>query len=354
MSIMGYEFRIWHAQVIGFGLLAMLSNIVEKKAAMRGCQTVPLPGWIDRSLRIAFLGVLIGPVCVTLDLYTIGYPVLTSCLCIYMIPYSNLVEQRGGFSWLFMRDSIFVRPLISFIRGRIGLRLIKTVDLDPKQTYVVGIHPHSVLPIGAITAVVDESVQDSWKNLFPGVKLRILAATFVFYIPLYREMMLGAGVCDAARYSAKRILKLGYSIALVPGGATEALYSREDKDIVYITKRRGFVKLALEAGASLLPVYSFNECNVWSIAGLDSPMADRFKKKFQKIFGISLPLVTGVLKRTQVAVVVGSPIKCPQTDEPSPKMVEEYLIKYTQALESLYNDNRAKYNVMEKPPLSII
>ena len=32
---------------------------------------------------------------------------------------------------------------------------MKTAELDPKGTYVIGIHPHSVLPMGGITAVVD-------------------------------------------------------------------------------------------------------------------------------------------------------------------------------------------------------
>lgn len=39
--------------------------------------------------------------------------------------------------------------------------------------------------------------------------------------------------------------------------ATEALYCHPEKDIVYLKKRRGFVKLALETGSCLVPVYSF-------------------------------------------------------------------------------------------------
>ena len=82
-----------------------------------------------------------------------------------------------------------------------------------------------------------------------------------------------AGVVDAARYSAHRVLQSGKSLALVPGGgetcalahlwlsdvfaATEALYCDSAKDVVYLKKRTGFVRLALETGASLVPVFSF-------------------------------------------------------------------------------------------------
>lgn len=50
----------------------------------------------------------------------------------------------------------------------------------------------------------------SFTSLFPGINFRALAATFCFYLPGYRELLLAGGVVDAARYSAKRILGLGY------------------------------------------------------------------------------------------------------------------------------------------------
>ena len=56
-----------------------------------------------------------------------------------------------------------------------------------------------------------------------------------------------------------------YSLALVPGGATEALYNDPDHDVVYIKGRHGFVSLALESGATLVPTFSFNECNTFGV-----------------------------------------------------------------------------------------
>ena len=133
---------------------------------------------------------------------------------------------------------------------------------------------------------------------------------------------------DAARYSAKHVLASGKSLALVPGGATEALHCKPDVDIVYLKKRRGFVKLALETGASLVPVYSFNENNTFNLT--ENKMLDGFKKKFQAIFGISFPLVTNVIpKSAPITVVVGAPISCPKMEEPSDENVVKYLVRYT-------------------------
>jgi hypothetical protein len=33
-----------------------------------------------------------------------------------------------------------------------GIRVVKTAELPEKQTYVFGIHPHSILPFGSMIA----------------------------------------------------------------------------------------------------------------------------------------------------------------------------------------------------------
>jgi len=274
-------------------------------------------------------------------------------LIAYMVPYTDLREQNGGWTSLPGRRMFYVR----WIRNYFDVTLIKTVDLDPKSTYIFGVHPHGILPIGAITGMNYENDKDddTFAKLFPGINIRTLAATFCFYIPGYREMLLSGGVVDAARYSANRVLEMGYSLGLVPGGATEALYNHPDHDIVYIKKRYGFVKLALEAGASLVPCFSFNECNTYGVLGVDNPTLDAFRKKFQSIFGISLPLVTNIIpKKTSIRLVVGQPIPCPKTDDPSRDLVQTYLDNYIDALVELYDKNKDKYNTIEKPPLQVL
>ncbi|EDQ88945.1 uncharacterized protein MONBRDRAFT_25681 [Monosiga brevicollis MX1] len=340
----------WH-HLLGIAFLALLANIVEKKAAMRGCHRNPLPAWFDRFLRVAFLGILAGPSFYALDSF-IGLPIFTPLLVLYLIPYSDLCEQDGG------REHLYARRwwLMGWLRKRFNLKLVKTVDLEKDKAYILGIHPHSVLPFGSMVALGDETEGSQMKELFPHLKYRTLAATFCFYTPLYRDMLLFGGVVDAARYSARRILSKGYSLALVPGGATEALYCYPDRDVVYLKKRRGFVKLALQSGASLVPVFSFNENNTYDLFGLDNPTVDWAKRKFQNIFGISLPFIKNVFpKRCDITVVVGCPIACPQVEEPSKEMIQEYLDKYIEGLKQLYEENRTKYNKpANKPPLEVI
>lgn len=169
-----------------------------------------------------------------------------------MLTFIDLSEIKGGRSFIWGKKF----PIFSFFLKRLGVELVKTANLDPSKTYVFGIHPHGILPFGSLSALIcgDKS---GFNRLFPGVRFRFLAASFCFYIPVYRDVLLGSGVIDAARYSAKNAIKRGFSLALVPGGATEALFSSPRQDVLYLKKRKGFIKLAIETGCSLVPVFSF-------------------------------------------------------------------------------------------------
>lgn len=82
-------------------MLGVLSRLVEDKAAMRGAHRNPLPPWLDRFLRFAFLAVVMGPTLAGVDLY-LGFPACTVLLALYMIPYCDLQEQAGGRTNLYM------------------------------------------------------------------------------------------------------------------------------------------------------------------------------------------------------------------------------------------------------------
>ena len=51
----------------------------------------------------------------------------------------------------------------------------------------------------------------------------------------------------------------GQSIMLAIGGATESLYAGPGTYDLVLQRRKGFVRIALQTGASLVPVLNFGE-----------------------------------------------------------------------------------------------
>jgi len=56
----------------------------------------------------------------------------------------------------------------------------------------------------------------------------------------------------------------GQSIMLAIGGATESLYAGPGTMDLVLRRRKGFVRVALQTGASLVPVINFGENDVYS------------------------------------------------------------------------------------------
>ena len=86
--------------------------------------------------------------------------------------------------------------------------------------------------------------------------------TRIFNIPFYELFLSMMGICDASKESCNYILKQGNgnSILLVLGGSKEALDARPSSEYFLTLKsRKGFIKIALANGASLVPVFSFGE-----------------------------------------------------------------------------------------------
>ena len=49
---------------------------------------------------------------------------------------------------------------------------------------------------------------------------------------------------------------------LVPGGVQEVLHMRHDAEVLYLKNRLGFVRLALQHGAPLVPAFAFGQCHM--------------------------------------------------------------------------------------------
>ena len=226
-------------------------------------------------------------------------------------------------------------------------------NLKQDEKYIFALHPHGILPFGGMINILTDCNGFSQKMI--SIQVRTLVASFCFYIPVYREVLLAGGVCDASRYSASGILKSGKSVALVPGGASEALYTSQTEDVMFLKSRKGFIKLAMTHGCKIVPIFSFNESNTYNQLPMSNPQVMWAKKKFQAIFGLSLPLITNLIpRRVPITSVIGDPVDVPHLENPTDEEVSKALEYYIVELEKFYNLHREKYNIPKTKTIRII
>ncbi len=102
------------------------------------------------------------------------------------------------------------------------------------------------------------------------------------------------GFVDASGKSIQYNLDKGRSVMLVVGGAREALLSKPGEIKLTLKRRHGFVKQALRGGASLVPVFSFGETNLYTTMPLEEgSFFHKLQITFMNKFGFSTPIFSG-------------------------------------------------------------
>ncbi|KAL6039747.1 hypothetical protein STEG23_009693 [Scotinomys teguina] len=149
---------------------------------------------------------------------------------------------------------------------------------------------------------------------------------------------------------------------IVIGGAREALEAHPGSLTLYIRQRKGFVKIALIHGASLVPVFSFGENELFEqVNNPEGSWLRTVQNGLLKVTGLALPLfyARGLFQysfglmpyRKPIHTVVGRPIPVQQTLNPTPEQTEELLQTYMEELRKLFDEHKAKYGIPEHKTL---
>ncbi|XP_065194158.1 diacylglycerol O-acyltransferase 2-like [Sycon ciliatum] len=246
----------------------------------------------------------------------------------------------------------------NYFRDFFPVTLVKTADLDPKSNYIFCYHPHGVFAVGVFANFATEATGVS--EQYPGLTIWPMTMPVVFSAPVMREwlMLLGARSVTTAGCRSMLSRGPGHSIALVPGGTRDMLVAKPGEAKTAIRKRKGFVRLALETGSPLVPVYGFGENELYD------PPKSSFLRRFQTYctekFGMCYPFFQGdelarmLPRRKPLHTVVGASLKLPEMEEPSEADVEHWHGVYLEKLTELFDQHKEQYGYGPEKKLEFV
>lgn len=207
-----------------------------------------------------------------------------------------------------------------------------------------------------------------WRNLFPGIRSKLVTLNLNFYFPLVREIFLSWGMSNASAENLNYLLSQTNDVGatenddgftsngtfLVFGGAHEAFYSSPNTYKIILNKRKGFVRIAIQNGVGLVPSIAFGDTDCYDTNKKEpgsfiremqelvkkyttvAPVLFNGRGLFQHYFGI-LP------KRRPLTLVIGEPILLEKNPTPTKEQIDKVHSLFRQRLLDLFETHKSKY-----------
>ncbi|SJL07119.1 related to diacylglycerol acyltransferase type 2b [Armillaria ostoyae] len=298
-----------------------------------------------------------------LFLYLCSFPPLWPLLALYHIwvHYIDKASIHGGRPSKWFRDFVCWKYFADYY----PISLMKEADLPADRTYIFGYHPHGIIGMGAMATFATEAT--GFSKAFPGITPHLLTLSSNFKLPFYRDLIMWMGIASVSKRSCSNILEggPGQSIAIVIGGAAESLSARPGTVDLTLKKRLGFIKIAIQQGANLVPVFSFGENDIFQqMPNEKGTTVYIIQKKFQSIFGFTFPLFHGrgllnynlglMPYRRRIVVVIGRPIHVKQIDKPDIEEIRRIQSLYIDELTRIWDTYKNDFAKARKRELNII
>jgi hypothetical protein len=303
-----------------------------------------------------------------LALYLLFVPYLRLPWLLWNI-YSFIVsrhEEKSTFPLYYriLRPTLLFDKYRDFYADYFPIRLYRSAPLSPTRKYVLGYHPHGIGVKGMSVCFGMQAT--GFAALFPGIKTTFLVTSRTFKIPLWRSYVQFMGGKSVSRRSCVTQLTegghdnhgQGNAIIISVGGNHEAQLARPNSMDIVAKIRKGFVRVAVETGADIVPVVGFGENDIWDRPQPGSGIVARIMRILMR-WPPDSRLLRGRLSiflpyKRPIDVVVGFPIVVKQQDNPDVQYVNRLHDLYVQGLEQIWKDWRDEFKVDKAVEFKIV
>ncbi len=205
--------------------------------------------------------------------------------------------------------------------------------------YMVAEVPHGIFPFGQAMSLVGPL------STMVFDKLRTVTVAAAFYVPFVRDLLFGTDSILADKSSIVSALRRKQNLMIIPGGIGEMFYSDGKDEVALLNNRKSFIKLAIENGAAVVPIYIFGNSGTFNLIPgfkyLES-VSRRLQISFTPFYGrFLLPFFPNLLP---LLYVVGRPLRWKQTANPTQKEVNAAHALFVSSIATLYSRYRKIYN----------
>lgn len=203
--------------------------------------------------------------------------------------------------------------------------------------------PHGVAPLGA-------TAYPMWSKIWSSKLCHWTAAPVVLSLPFIGFFMKKIGYIPA---KSKNILdaltKKEESVGVFLDGIAGMFQGSKER--AYLKQRKGIVKIALRAGAPIIPVYGFGHTSAYTVLvdpfGIMEFLSNQLQASLTPFFG-RWGWFLGPPRRVPITLCLGEPIDCPQKDEPTKEDINQYHAQMVAGFQQVFEQHKEAYGWKDK------
>jgi 1-acyl-sn-glycerol-3-phosphate acyltransferase len=205
---------------------------------------------------------------------------------------------------------------------------------DPKGHYMFIEFPHGVFPLGFMLSAT--LVQ----HIMPGLRVEGALASILFHLPIIGHIAHWFGSRPATSKNINLLLD-DASVGILVGGIAEIFCTSTTQEKIYLRKRKGFVKVALERGVPLVPIYYFGQTQLLQFVG------GRLISRISRALRTSLILYYGryflpIPYQVPITMVVGEPIPVDRVAQPTEQQIDELHQRFMDEVVKLFDEYKGR------------
>lgn len=229
---------------------------------------------------------------------------------------------------------------------------------NDQPKYIFCYHPHGIYALGLFSLVFQRAsgFQQQFSPQRPREGMLVAVASALLHVPLLGRLFSWFGFIPASRASLNAACETRNDLVIVPGGIAEmTLIQQKGIELVYLLKRKGFIKLAVKHGRPLVPVYCFGETKIFHQYRFFENTRHWLSRKLK----ISIVFFRGrnctlVPRQVPLNVVVGEPIHVTQSDAPSDTYIDQIHGQYVDRLTELFDKYKSQHPEYQNSRLKIV
>lgn len=253
-----------------------------------------------------------------------------------------------------------------FSRDYFPISIKASTSLDPEKNYLLIAHPHSILPLSVFSNFA--TTRTGTPELFPEMTFHVCTLASNFVTAGLREILMSLGCRPVSEESIRYALShgKGQCVVNVIGGSSEALDQDPYTYKLTLMKRTGYLRIALEEGVDLVPVFSFGESNTFEQKDNSrGTWLRKIQEALKKGIGMSPTLFWGrsimgnewgfLPLQRKITTVVGKPVRVKKCESKASKEdIDELRGRYVKALKELFDEHADQYAPHRKGDLKIV